>query len=29
MDVRLVMLQIEDSKGLVIDAMEQLKKPRN
>jgi hypothetical protein len=28
MDVRLVMQQIEDSKGLIIDAMEQLKKPR-
>src|SRR2546425_3212765 len=27
MDVRLVMEQIEDSKGLIIDAMEQLKKP--
>ena len=27
MDVRLVMQQIEDSKGLIIDAMEQLKKP--
>ena len=26
MDVRLVMQQIEDSKGLIISAMEQLKK---
>jgi hypothetical protein len=26
MDVRLVMQQIEDSKGLIIDAMQQLKK---
>lgn len=26
MDVRLVMEQIEDSKGLIIEAMEQLKK---
>ena len=28
MDVRLVMEQIEDSKGLIIDAMELLKKAR-
>ena len=28
MDVRLVMQQIEDSKGLIIAAMEELKKPR-
>lgn len=28
MDVRLVMQQIEDSKGLIIDAMQQLKSSR-
>jgi hypothetical protein len=28
MDVRLVMQQIEDSKGLIISAMEELKKTR-
>lgn len=29
MDVRLVMEQIEDSKGLIISAMEELKKKTN